>query len=158
MEQRRLMLEGGAQYLLMKAIIFFSSSGFIENLPLRLLIIYIYSDLSFLLVKTPHVFGTHHIINRRCSVFCAGSLGTKPCSKNSTLFVINANMTTMDVNYDELRPKLQYVPRKWQIKDDVVISGMSGRFPKSENIQEFTENLFNGLDMMSSGNDRYLAG
>ncbi|XP_074599363.1 fatty acid synthase-like [Brevipalpus obovatus] len=64
----------------------------------------------------------------------------------------------MDLNSDEWRSKLNYVRRKWRVKDDVVISGMSGRFPKSENIQEFTENLFSGIDMTSSGNDRYLAG
>ncbi|XP_074599361.1 fatty acid synthase-like [Brevipalpus obovatus] len=64
----------------------------------------------------------------------------------------------MDLNSDDWRSKLNYVRRKWRVKDDVVISGMSGRFPKSENIQEFTENLFNGVDMTSSGNDRYPAG
>lgn len=64
----------------------------------------------------------------------------------------------MDVNSDEWRSKLNYIRRKWRVREDVVISGMSGRFPKSENIQEFTENLFNGVDMMSSGNDRFPAG
>ncbi|XP_074599362.1 fatty acid synthase-like [Brevipalpus obovatus] len=64
----------------------------------------------------------------------------------------------MDVNSDEWRAKLNYVRRKWRVKEDVVISGMSGRFPKSENIQEFTQNLFSGVDMTSSGNDRFPAG
>ena len=67
-------------------------------------------------------------------------------------------MTTMDVNSDEWRSKLNYARRKWRVQEDVVISGMSGRFPKSENIQEFVENLFSGVDMMSSGNDRFPAG
>ncbi|XP_074596259.1 fatty acid synthase-like [Brevipalpus obovatus] len=64
----------------------------------------------------------------------------------------------MDLNSNEWRSELNYVRRKWRVKEDVVISGMSGRFPKSENIQEFSENLFNGVDMTSSGNDRYPAG
>ncbi|XP_074599358.1 fatty acid synthase-like [Brevipalpus obovatus] len=64
----------------------------------------------------------------------------------------------MDLNSDEWRSKLNYVRRKWHVKEDVVISGMSGRFPKSENIQEFTQNLFSGIDMTSSGNDRFPAG
>ncbi|XP_074596467.1 fatty acid synthase-like [Brevipalpus obovatus] len=42
--------------------------------------------------------------------------------------------------------------------EDVVITGMSGRFPKSQSIEEFTKNLFNGVDMMTSGNDRCPAG
>ncbi|XP_074599359.1 fatty acid synthase-like [Brevipalpus obovatus] len=64
----------------------------------------------------------------------------------------------MDLNSDEWRSKLNYVRRKWRVEEDVVISGMSGRFPKSENIQEFTQNLFSGIDMTSSGNDRFPAG
>ncbi|XP_074596262.1 fatty acid synthase-like [Brevipalpus obovatus] len=64
----------------------------------------------------------------------------------------------MDVDCDNWRSKLSYTRRKWHVKEDVVISGMSGRFPKSENIQEFTQNLFNGVDMVSSSEDRYPAG
>ncbi|XP_074598058.1 fatty acid synthase-like [Brevipalpus obovatus] len=64
----------------------------------------------------------------------------------------------MDLNSNEWRSKLNYVRRKWRVKEDVVISGMSGRFPKSENIQEFTQNLFKGVDMTSSGDDRFPAG
>ncbi|XP_074596261.1 fatty acid synthase-like [Brevipalpus obovatus] len=63
-----------------------------------------------------------------------------------------------DVNLDEWPTELKYIRRKWHVKEDVVISGMSGRFPKSENIQEFTQNLFNGVDMVSSSEDRYPAG
>lgn len=61
----------------------------------------------------------------------------------------------MDLNSNEWRSKLNYTRRKWHVKEDVVISGMSGRFPKSENVQEFAENLFNGVDMVTSGNDRF---
>jgi len=31
----------------------------------------------------------------------------------------------------------------------IVISGCSGRFPESANLQEFSDNLFNGVDMIS---------
>lgn len=59
----------------------------------------------------------------------------------------------MDVQYND-----NFIHRKWKIKDDVVISGMSGRFPKSESVQEFTDNLFNSVDMMTGGNDRFPSG
>ena len=31
----------------------------------------------------------------------------------------------------------------------LVISGLSGRFPESDNLEEFTNNLFNGVDMIT---------
>lgn len=55
-------------------------------------------------------------------------------------------------------PELSYIKRKWCVQEDVVISGMSGRFPKSDSVQEFAENLFNGVDMMTGGNDRFPSG
>ena len=33
--------------------------------------------------------------------------------------------------------------------DEVVISGVGGRFPMSNNIDEFTSNLYNNVDMIS---------
>ena len=66
--------------------------------------------------------------------------------------------TVMDVDSDEWRSQLNYVRREWRVREDVVISGMSGRFPKSENIQEFSENLFNKVDMTSFANERFPAG
>ncbi|XP_053214097.1 fatty acid synthase-like [Panonychus citri] len=48
--------------------------------------------------------------------------------------------------------------RKWKVKEDVIISGMSGRFPKSESVDEFADNLFNSIDMMTGGNDRFRSG
>jgi acyl transferase domain-containing protein len=29
------------------------------------------------------------------------------------------------------------------VEDDIIISGISGRFPNSDNMQEFSENLYN---------------
>ncbi|KAJ3652435.1 hypothetical protein Zmor_018399 [Zophobas morio] len=39
--------------------------------------------------------------------------------------------------------------------EEVVISGMSGRFPKSDNIHEFRDNLFNKTDMIIPNEKRY---
>ncbi|XP_054160842.1 fatty acid synthase-like [Oppia nitens] len=39
------------------------------------------------------------------------------------------------------------------INNDIVISGMSGRFPLSDNIDEFADNLYNGIDMVTDADD-----
>ncbi|XP_015189837.1 PREDICTED: fatty acid synthase-like, partial [Polistes dominula] len=39
--------------------------------------------------------------------------------------------------------------------DAIVISGISGKFPKSDNINELIENLFNGKDCVSSDHTRW---
>ena len=41
-------------------------------------------------------------------------------------------------------------------RDDIVISGISGKLPESENIQEFADNLFNGVDMVTGKLSRSL--
>lgn len=41
------------------------------------------------------------------------------------------------------------------IGEQVVISGISGRFPCSDNIEAFKENLFNKVDMVTSTNNRW---
>ena len=45
----------------------------------------------------------------------------------------------MPVKVDELRHP-----------EDIVISGISGSFPQSDNIEEFEDNLFNGKNMIST--------
>ena len=42
--------------------------------------------------------------------------------------------------------------------DEVVISGLSGRLPESDNIAEFRENLFKGIDMVTDDNRRWEPG
>lgn len=42
--------------------------------------------------------------------------------------------------------------------DDIVISGISGRFPKSKNLDEFKYNLYNGINMASDDNSRWIKG
>jgi len=41
---------------------------------------------------------------------------------------------------------------------EIVISGISGRFPESENISEFTTQLFDGIDMVTDNNRRWTQG
>ena len=40
-------------------------------------------------------------------------------------------------------------------KDDIVITGMSGRFPSSRNVEEFKQNLYGGVDMVTNSEDRW---
>lgn len=40
-------------------------------------------------------------------------------------------------------------------RDEVVISGLSGRLPESDNIAEFRDNLMKGVDMASDDNRRW---
>lgn len=39
--------------------------------------------------------------------------------------------------------------------DDVVISGISGRFPNCDTVEEFKEKLFNGTDIFTEGESRW---
>lgn len=39
--------------------------------------------------------------------------------------------------------------------DDIVISGISGRFPSSRNVSEFASNLFNKVDMTDDDESRW---
>ncbi|XP_072763442.1 fatty acid synthase-like [Anoplolepis gracilipes] len=40
-------------------------------------------------------------------------------------------------------------------EDEIVISGIAGRFPKSDNIKEFQDNLFNKMDLGSDDHQRW---
>lgn len=44
---------------------------------------------------------------------------------------------------------------KITLQDDVVISGMSGRFPECDTIEEFQQKLFSGVDMVRENNSRW---
>lgn len=39
--------------------------------------------------------------------------------------------------------------------NDIVVSGISGRFPSSNNVQEFAENLYNKVDMTDEDESRW---
>ncbi|KAF3854077.1 hypothetical protein F7725_014765 [Dissostichus mawsoni] len=42
--------------------------------------------------------------------------------------------------------------------DDIVIAGISGRLPESNNLEEFWENLINGVDMVTEDDRRWTPG
>lgn len=44
---------------------------------------------------------------------------------------------------------------KYNNDDDVVISGISGRFPNCKTFEEFKEKLFSGTDIFSEGESRW---
>lgn len=37
----------------------------------------------------------------------------------------------------------------WEFNEDIVISGISGRFPESDNLDELAKNLFENVDMIT---------
>ena len=42
--------------------------------------------------------------------------------------------------------------------DEIVISGIAGRFPDSDNVKHFQENLFNKVDLVSDDDRRWKLG
>lgn len=43
-------------------------------------------------------------------------------------------------------------------EDDIVISGIAGRFPDSDNMRHFQENLFNKVDLVTDDDRRWKLG
>lgn len=43
-------------------------------------------------------------------------------------------------------------------EDQIVISGISGRFPESENVDELWDNLMKGVDMVTEDGRRWKPG
>jgi len=46
----------------------------------------------------------------------------------------------------------------WDMTEDIVISGISGRFPESDNMDELAENLLNNIDMITEDDRRWPIG
>lgn len=44
---------------------------------------------------------------------------------------------------------------EWQMKEELVVSGMSGRFPESDTIDEYAYHLYNGIDMVTEDERRW---
>jgi Beta-ketoacyl synthase, N-terminal domain len=42
-----------------------------------------------------------------------------------------------------------------EFENEIVISGMSGRFPNSANVTEFADNLYNSIDMVNDAETRW---
>lgn len=49
-------------------------------------------------------------------------------------------------------------PPFWREQDELVISGISGRFPCSDHIKDFEENLMNSTDMITEDDKRWPPG
>ena len=49
-------------------------------------------------------------------------------------------------------------PPQWEMNEDIVISGISGRFPESDNIDEFAKNLLDNVDMITEDDRRWPLG
>lgn len=47
---------------------------------------------------------------------------------------------------------------KWEMNEDIVISGISGRFAESDNIDELAKNLFDNVDMITEDDRRWPLG
>ena len=46
----------------------------------------------------------------------------------------------------------------WKADDEIVISGVSGKFPESDNINQLKDNLFNHVDMVTQDDRRWPQG
>lgn len=55
---------------------------------------------------------------------------------------------------NETRGKMPH----WKMDEEIVISGIAGRFPESENIKEFRDHLVNGEDMVTADDRRWPMG
>jgi len=51
-----------------------------------------------------------------------------------------------------------YVPRQQHLNDEIAITGFSGRLPESSTIEEFKQNLFDGVDMVNDDPRRWERG
>lgn len=59
-------------------------------------------------------------------------------------------------NVDYTRPNM--AAKSWPIGEDVVISGIGGRFPEADNIDELAANLLAGVDMVTRDDRRWPVG
>ena len=48
--------------------------------------------------------------------------------------------------------------KSWPIDDDIVISGIGGRFPESDNLDELANNLIDHVDMVTRDERRWPIG
>lgn len=46
----------------------------------------------------------------------------------------------------------------WNLQDQIIISGFSGRFPESSTIEEFKKQLLKGVDLVTDDGRRWPAG
>ena len=64
-------------------------------------------------------------------------------------------VSDLDVEYP--RPEPRHMPR-YEVTEDIVISGIAGRFPESDNMDEYAHNLYNNIDMVTADDRRWPVG
>lgn len=74
--------------------------------------------------------------------------------------ILLSSMNPIPPNDDTVQIETRGVdPIKLNIyKGDVVVSGMGGRFPESDDIEEFKKNLYDGVDMVTMDGKQWPAG
>lgn len=56
---------------------------------------------------------------------------------------------------EETKKNQYYKINQRHDEDEIVISGISGRYPESENLDEFWENLLSGCELVSADDRRW---
>ena len=64
----------------------------------------------------------------------------------------------MSMNLEKANKKVVPIVTLLRNSNEIVISGISGRFPESNTIDEFAENLFNNVDMITEDDRRWPTG
>lgn len=63
----------------------------------------------------------------------------------------------MSTAVDYARPETRKKP-VWDMNEDIVLSGIAGRFPESDNMDEYAKNLFDNVDMVTEDDRRWPIG
>lgn len=58
----------------------------------------------------------------------------------------------------DTRQQLNGSGDRWNSDDEIVISGISGRLPESSTIEEFKQQLFDGVDLVTDDERRWPSG
>ena len=69
--------------------------------------------------------------------------------------MITARLLRTLTKMDKQKTKT-YIPEC--IYEDIVISGIGGRYPESDSVDEFADNLYNKVDMLTLDNRRWRQG
>lgn len=66
----------------------------------------------------------------------------------------NSNTSSAETTSTTEKPSTM----QWQVDEEIVISGISGRFPESDNIDELKKNLYEHVDMITADDRRWPQG
>lgn len=69
-----------------------------------------------------------------------------------------AGQQTTTANNNCREPEIKREAFSFRLKEDVVISGIGGRYPESDNIDELAENLYKHVDMITEDDRRWTPG